>query len=49
MGFPDDYKKIGSNSKLYERIGNSVCVPMIQEIAQYILNERKEQNEIKSI
>lgn len=32
MGFPDDFKKLGSEANLYERIGNSVCVPMIKEI-----------------
>lgn len=39
MGFPNDFKKIGALSKLYERIGNSVCVPMIQEVAKEIINQ----------
>ncbi|WP_438832413.1 DNA cytosine methyltransferase [Streptococcus pluranimalium] len=34
MGFPKEFKKIGLRSKLYERIGNSVCVPMIARIAE---------------
>lgn len=34
MGFPKNFKKIGLRSKLYERIGNSVCVPMITRIAE---------------
>lgn len=33
MGFPENFKKIGLKSKLYERIGNSVCVNMIKAIA----------------
>ena len=36
MGFPDNFKKVGLKSKLYERIGNSVCVNMIEEIAKEI-------------
>lgn len=34
MGFPTNFKKIGMRSKLYERIGNSVCVPMVASIAE---------------
>ena len=33
MGFPEQYKKIGLTSKLYERIGNSVCVKLIEVIS----------------
>ncbi|MBY0379778.1 MAG: DNA (cytosine-5-)-methyltransferase, partial [Burkholderiales bacterium] len=33
MGFANDYKKIGPKSKLYERIGNSVCVNLIEQVA----------------
>lgn len=36
MGFPDSFKKIGSQSNLYQRAGNSVCVPMIEAIAKSI-------------
>lgn len=36
MGFPEDFKKVGLKSKLYERIGNSVCVNMINEIGKQI-------------
>lgn len=39
MGFPDTFKKIGAASKLYERIGNSVCVPMIEEITKQIFSQ----------
>jgi len=39
MGFPDNYKKIGSKSNLYNRIGNSVCVPMIYSVMKEILKQ----------
>lgn len=36
MGFPEDFKKIGPKSELYKRIGNSVCVNMVEAIAKQI-------------
>ncbi|GAA9170570.1 hypothetical protein HpHA188_04940 [Helicobacter pylori] len=39
MGFPKDFKKIGTNSQLYERIGNSICVPMVKAIIKEVLNQ----------
>ena len=36
FGFPENFKKTGTASKQYERIGNSVCVNMISEIAKEI-------------
>lgn len=36
FGYPDTYKLIGSPSELYERIGNSICVPMVQAVANQI-------------
>ena len=39
MGFPKDFIKKGTSSKLYERIGNSVCVPMIKAVGVEILNQ----------
>ncbi len=39
MGFPNNFKKIGLNSQLYERIGNSVCVNMIQAVGEEIYNQ----------
>lgn len=36
MGFPHDFKKVGSQSNLYARIGNSVCVSMIDAVFQQI-------------
>ena len=39
MGFPSDFKKISSNGKLYNQIGNSVSVPMIEVISQEIISQ----------
>lgn len=36
MGFSDDFKLIGPQSKLYNRIGNSIVVPMVKEIAKQV-------------
>lgn len=36
MGFPDDFKLIGSQAKLYNRVGNSIVVPMVEEIAREV-------------
>lgn len=38
MGYPDSYIKTGSRSVQYHQIGNSVCVPMIYEIAKELKN-----------
>lgn len=39
MGFPDDYIKVGSKANLYNRIGNSVCIPMIHHVMKNILQQ----------
>lgn len=36
MGFPADFIKDDSQSEQYRQIGNSVCIPMIEEIAKQI-------------
>ena len=36
MGFPDSFIKSGSQTNLYNRIGNSVCIPMIDSVANAI-------------
>ena len=36
MGFEDSFKLVGAKGKLYNRIGNSIVVPMVEEIAQQI-------------
>ena len=39
MGFPVDFKLIGSKNNLYQRIGNSVCIRMIESVAKLIKSE----------
>jgi len=39
MGFPNTFKLVGSKNKLYERIGNSVCVPMMQAVGEEIIQQ----------
>lgn len=39
MGFPEDFKKIGSAGEQYKQLGNSVCVPMITAVAEEIKNQ----------
>lgn len=39
MGFPATFKLVGAKNKLYERIGNSVCVPMMHAIGKEIVNQ----------
>lgn len=39
MGFPSSFKLIGSNSQLHERIGNSVCVPMMHAVGHQIIEQ----------
>lgn len=36
MGFPENFQKSTSISAQYKQIGNSVCIPMIEEIARQI-------------
>lgn len=52
FGFPYDFKKIGNSSKLYERIGNSVCIPVIQSVAEEVKTQLlwgKDMNSIEII
>ena len=39
FGFPENFKKIGPSAKLYERIGNSVCVPVIKAVAKEVYEQ----------
>jgi DNA (cytosine-5)-methyltransferase 1 len=39
MGFPKNFKLIGSKNNLFQRIGNSVCIPMISAVGELIKNE----------
>lgn len=36
MGFPDDFKIYEKKQEAYKQIGNSICVPMVYNIAQQI-------------
>ncbi|MDQ7046842.1 MAG: DNA (cytosine-5-)-methyltransferase [Sulfurovum sp.] len=36
MGFADEFKHIGSKAKRYNRIGNSIVVPMVEAIAKEV-------------
>ena len=48
FGFPENFKKIGKDTQLYERIGNSVCVNMIREVGKEVINQilnEKEESE----
>ena len=39
MGFSDDFKKIGSKAKQYNRVGNSIVIPMVEEIAKQVKHQ----------
>lgn len=39
FGFPEDFIKVGSKGEQYKRIGNSVCVNMIQAIGKELRNQ----------
>ncbi len=51
MGFPADFKKSEIIGEAYKQIGNSVCVPLIQEIARQIhkqgLLDKDKSNELQ--
>ena len=46
MGFPDRFKLIGSKGKLYNRIGNSIVIPMVEEIAKQVKVQILENNNL---
>ncbi len=39
MGFPEHFKITESKSEAYKQVGNSVCIPMVAELATQILNQ----------
>lgn len=39
MGFPESYKKISPLGDQYKQLGNSVCIPMIEAVANEINNQ----------
>lgn len=46
FGFPEDFKKIGKESQLYERIGNSICVNMVEEVGKEVINQIISEKEV---
>lgn len=42
MGFPEKFKKPVPTGNLYKQIGNSVCVPMVKDVATWILDDFSE-------
>ena len=47
MGFPEDFKSYPSAGESYKQIGNSVCVPVVEAIAQEILSQNLLSNKTK--
>lgn len=39
MGFPESYKKVSPTGDQYKQLGNSVCIPMIEAVADEINNQ----------
>jgi DNA (cytosine-5)-methyltransferase 1 len=39
MGFPDKFAFINNSSELYRQIGNSVCIPMVNQIGEQIIKQ----------
>lgn len=39
MGFPENFKKVGPLGQQYQRVGNSICIPMVQAVAKEIKNQ----------
>jgi len=39
MGFPKSFEKVSTNGDLYRQIGNSVCVPMMEQLAKEIRSQ----------
>lgn len=39
MGFPESYKKVSPTGDQYKQLGNSVCIPMIEAVADEIINQ----------
>lgn len=39
MGFDDKFEKVGSKAQLYNRIGNSICVPMVEKILESLIEK----------
>ncbi len=44
QGFPNNFKIVVSDTQAYKQFGNSVAVPVIEELAKSILEELKDEN-----
>jgi len=50
MGYPDDFKIVCSDTRVYKQFGNSVVVPVVQQVANSILESlRNPQKEIHQV
>ncbi|MEG5174301.1 DNA (cytosine-5-)-methyltransferase [Microcoleus sp. B3-D7] len=49
MGFPEDFKSYPSAGESYKQIGNSVCVPVVEAIAQEIVSQNLLYDEMKGL
>lgn len=45
MGFPPDFKRHPTNGTSYLQLGNSVCIPLVEELARSIKIQSGERNE----
>lgn len=36
MGFPESHQLVGSLGNQYKQVGNAVCVPMVEQIAEHL-------------
>lgn len=48
MGFPDEFKIVCSDTRAYRQFGNSVVVPVVQKIADKIIECLKDSREIST-
>jgi DNA (cytosine-5)-methyltransferase 1 len=52
MGFPDSYEIVSSDTRAYKQFGNSVAVPVVQQVALQILdslsNPKKEVHKVSN-
>ena len=48
MGFPDTFIKLDTKAKLYNQIGNSVCVPMVRSLTEGIVEHIENGKELNA-
>lgn len=37
MGYPDDFKMVCSDARMYQQFGNSVVVPVVEHLARAVV------------